>query len=58
MIFCGYLFDLYPNGSIALDEEMTADMLDVKDGDRFQVSIVNNKVILNKMPPVQIWQQD
>jgi hypothetical protein len=58
MIFVDYYFNLLEDGTIEMDEELTADKLNVKDGDRFKVSIVDNKVILNKMPPVQIWQQD
>ena len=58
MVFCGYNFKLVSDGSIEMDDEITPEKLGVIDGDRFKVSIVDNKVTLNKMPPIQIWEQD
>ena len=58
MIFVGYNFDLLPDGSIIMDAEMTAEKLNVEVGDKFKIEIIDNKVILKKQPPIQIWEQD
>ena len=39
MIFCDYFFTLLPDGSIQMDSELKASSLQVKEGDKFTVTI-------------------
>lgn len=48
MLFADYVFDLLPNGSIAFDNELSLDDLDLKEGDEFVVKVVNEKVVFVK----------
>lgn len=54
MKFVDYYFDLWPDGSIKMDEELKPEMIDVKDGDIFTVEITNNKVVFRKDRP---WEK-
>lgn len=48
MLFMDYVFELLPNGSIALDKELTLEQLNLKEDQEFVVKVVNEKVILVK----------
>ena len=48
MIFCDYFFTLLPDGSIQMDSELKASSLQVKEGDKFSVTINENGTIYFK----------
>jgi len=48
MIFVDYTFDLGPDGSIFMDKELKAVMIDVKEGDIFVAQLVNDQVFFRK----------
>jgi hypothetical protein len=48
MIFCDYFFTLLPDGSIQMDSELKASSLQVKEGDKFTVTINDNGTIYFK----------
>ena len=50
MLFCGYNFNLMPEGSIELDLELNLQKLNMTENDRFVVQYVNNRVVLRKIP--------
>jgi hypothetical protein len=58
MRFIDYYFRLMDDGSIELDPELTADKLNLKDGDLFKTVIVDDKITFKKQPPRQIWEGD
>jgi hypothetical protein len=39
MLFVDYVFHLLPDGSIQMDNELTAKSIQVKEGDKFTVTI-------------------
>ncbi len=50
MFFIDYVFELIDNDTIIMDEELTADHLRVKDGDKFVVQVTSDgRVILKKV---------
>jgi len=48
MIFCDYFFTLLPDGSIQMDKELKASSLQVKEGDKFTITINENGTIYFK----------
>lgn len=55
MKFVDYYFDLWPDGSIKMDEELKPEMIDVRHGDIFTIEITDdNKVIFRKD---RAWEQ-
>jgi hypothetical protein len=50
MLFVDYFFELLPNGSILMDKELTANSLQVKNGDQFTVHVsFDGRIILQKV---------
>lgn len=45
MLFVDYNFHLLPDGSIQMDSELKASSLQVKEGDKFAVTISDNGTI-------------
>jgi|APCry1669188910_1035180.scaffolds.fasta_scaffold348549_2 hypothetical protein len=58
MKFIDYTFNLLENGTIVMDEELSAISLNVKHNDIFKAEVIDNKVVFKKQPPAQIWEQD
>ena len=58
MIFVDYNFTLHEDGSIEMDYELSAEKLNLKNGDLFKAEIIDNKVVFKKQPPRMIWEQD
>jgi hypothetical protein len=58
MIFVDYTFLLLADGSIQMDPELTADKINLKDGDLFKAVVVDGKITFVKQPPRQIWEGD
>jgi hypothetical protein len=56
MIFVDYTFLLLADGSIQMDPELTADKINLKDGDLFKAVVVDDKITFVKQPPRQIWE--
>jgi hypothetical protein len=56
MIFVDYTFQLLADGTIMMDPELTADILNLKDGDLFKAVVVDNQITFIKQPPRQIWE--
>ena len=48
MLFLDYSFFLLVDGSLALDDELKPDQLQLVDGDVFVASVKNNKIVLRK----------
>jgi hypothetical protein len=44
------------DGSIQMDNELTADKINLKDGDIFKAEIVEGVITFKKQPPRQIWE--
>lgn len=53
MIYSGYHFSQWPDGSIQMDEELTAEKLGLQAGDKFVLQVVNDKVVFRKVVLVQ-----
>jgi hypothetical protein len=49
MKFLDYTFDLMSNDDIVFDSELTADKLNVRPGDLFEVVLVDGAVVLQKV---------
>lgn len=49
MIYSGYHFSQWPDGSIELDEELTVGKLGLQAGDKFVLQVVNGKVVFRKV---------
>jgi len=49
MLFFDYTFMLLPDGSVRMDEELFAEKLHVKDGDKFVIEIVDNVITFRKL---------
>jgi hypothetical protein len=50
MLFVDYFFELLPNGSILMDKELTANSLQVQNGDMFKVHITfDGRILLQKV---------
>jgi hypothetical protein len=49
MLYSGYHFSQWPDGSIQLDEELTATKLGLQENDKFILQIVNGKVVFRKV---------
>jgi len=58
MKFVDYTFRLMEDGSIEMDPELSAEKLNLKNGDLFKVEIVDDKLTFKKLPPKQIWEQE
>ena len=58
MKFVDYTFNLLENGTIVMDEELSAESLNVKHGDVYKAEVINNNVVFKKQPPIKIWEQD
>jgi hypothetical protein len=54
--FIDYYFRLLEDGSIQMDNELTADKINLKDGDIFKAEIVEGVITFKKQPPRQIWE--
>lgn len=51
MLFVDYIFNLLPDGSIMMDEKLSAKTLNVKNGEKFAVLVNSNgTIIFKKMP--------
>jgi len=49
MLFVDYVFESLPDGSILMDKELTANSLQVENGDMFKVHITfDGRIILQK----------
>lgn len=48
MIFLDYTFELLNKTDIAFDRELTLDRLGLKEGDKFQLTIIDNRIVLKK----------
>jgi hypothetical protein len=48
-LFIDYKFFLLVDGSIALDDELKAEQLEITDGDRFIASVIDGKILLKKL---------
>lgn len=49
MLFCGYNFNLLPEGSIELDQELNLQHLNMNENDSFVIQYSNNRIILRKI---------
>ena len=49
MLFLDYSFFLLVDGSIALDDELQPEQLQIVDGDRFIASVIDGKIVLKKV---------
>jgi hypothetical protein len=49
MLFVDYTFSLVGN-NILMDDELTPSHIKVKDGDKFEVEIINDRILFRKMP--------
>jgi hypothetical protein len=49
MLFVDYTFSLVGN-NILMDHELTPGHIKVKDGDKFEVEIINDRILFRKMP--------
>jgi hypothetical protein len=50
MLYSGYNFSKWPDGSIEMDEELSQASIEVSEGDRFVIQIVNGKIVFRKVP--------
>ena len=48
-LFVDYTLFLLVDGSIALDEEIKPEQLNIADGDRFVASVIDGKIMLKKV---------
>lgn len=48
MLFIDYTFDLLPGGSIRFDEDIKPSDINVKDGDEFVLTVINERVVFVK----------
>lgn len=48
MLFVDYMFDLLPSGSISFEPDLKPELIGVKDGDEFVISIVNERITFVK----------
>jgi hypothetical protein len=58
MKFIDYYFGLNEDGSIEMDPELTAEKLNLKDGDLFKAQVIDGQITFVKQPPRQIWEGD
>lgn len=49
MLFLDYTFFLLVDGSLALDDELKPEQLQIVDGDRFIASVIDGKIVLKKV---------
>ena len=49
MLFLDYSFFLLVDGSIAYDDELKPEQLQIVDGDRFIASVIDGKIVLKKV---------
>jgi len=50
MLFVDYVFDLLENGTIMMDKELTADKLNLKDGDRYVANVTfDGRIVFQKI---------
>ena len=49
MLFLDYSFFLLVDGSIALDDEIKAEQLEIVAGDKFVASVKDGKIVLKKI---------
>lgn len=50
MLYSGYHFSKWPDGSIEMDAELRPSSLEISEGDRFVVQIVKGKIVFRKVP--------
>lgn len=53
MLYAGYHFTRWPDGSIELDEELTLQRLELEDGDKFVLQVINDKLVLRRVKSVE-----
>lgn len=49
MLYSGYNFTQWPDGSIEMDSELTPDMLKLQSGDKFVLQLVNDKIVFRRV---------
>jgi len=49
MLFLDYYFFLLVDGSIAYDDELKPEQLQIVDGDKFIASVIDGKIMLKKV---------
>ena len=49
LLFLDYTFFLLVDGSLALDDELKPEQLQIVDGDRFIASVKDGKIVLKKV---------
>ena len=49
LLFLDYTFFLLVDGSLALDDELKPEQLQIVDGDRFIASVIDGKILLKKV---------
>jgi hypothetical protein len=49
MLFFGYNMQLLPNGDIKMDEELSSENIQIKDGDKFVAEVVNGVITFKKI---------
>jgi len=48
-LFLDYTFFLLVDGSLAFDDELKAEQLQIADGDKFVASVIDGKIMLKKV---------
>jgi hypothetical protein len=49
MLFIDYCFEVGPNGTMALDKELSLEKLKWNEGDQFEVQLINGRIFLKKI---------
>ena len=58
MLFVDYNFDVIENGTIIMDKELTADKLNLKDGDRYVANVTfDGRIVFQKVKDGTIPKQ-